>query len=166
VLQPQANDLDLVPGPGFDTGSGMATTKQIVHWLATHDREQGFTELKLDEVVRFSVPFVFGPGVELGIWASVMTDTDYAGESSDSQADFTPGLRWLGVEGAWIRESQFTTDISINSGSGVDWMQPVPEPSTAVLAILGALGLGWRLRARTGISAIESTQDRGPQHHA
>jgi len=102
----------------------------------------------LDEVVRLSIPFVFGQSFEMGIWASVMTDTDNVGDSSRSVADFNPGLNWLGVQGAWVRETRFTTDLSIRSDSGVDWMQPVPEPSTTVLAALGALVLAWRLQAR------------------
>ncbi len=145
LLQMQANDQDLAPGPGFDPGSGVANSSQMIFWGAFHDSARGSTSVALDETVRFSIPFVFGQAVEFGLWASAMTDTDYAGDSSDSLADFTPGIQWLGVEGAWIGRAGFTTDLSIKSASGVDWMQPVPEPSTAVLSALGALVLGWRL---------------------
>jgi hypothetical protein len=150
LLQAQANDQDQLPGPGFDAGSGSFTSgpRQLISWFAIHEKPQGFSAVALDEVVRFSIPFVFGQSFEMGIWASVMTDTDNLGDSSRSVADFNPGVSWLGVEGAWVRETRFTTDLSIKSDSGVDWMQPVPEPSTAVLAALGALVLGWRLRAR------------------
>jgi hypothetical protein len=148
LLQAQANDQDALPGPGFDAGSGAAVSQQVISWLASHEKPQGFSAVALDEVVRFSIPFVFGQSFEMGIWASVMTDTDNPGDSSSSVADFNPGLSWLGVEGAWVRETWFATDLSIKSDSGVDWMQPVPEPSTALLAALGALVLGWRLRAR------------------
>jgi hypothetical protein len=149
LLQAQANDQDQPPGPGFDAGSGNFTSApwQLISWFAIHEKPQGFSAVALDEVVSFSIPFVFGQSFEMGIWASVMTDTDNVGDSSRSVADFNPGLNWLGVEGAWVRETRFTTDLSIQSDSGVDWMQPVPEPSTAVLAALGALVLAWRLRA-------------------
>jgi hypothetical protein len=147
LLQAQSNDQDLPLGPGFAAGSGTANAQQLIQWFALHEKDRGFTAVTLDEVVAFSIPFVFGQTFEMGLWASAMTDTDYAGDSSDSLADFTPGLSWLGVEGAWVRETRFTTDLSIKSASGVDWMQPVPEPSTALLAVVGALVLGWRLRA-------------------
>lgn len=150
LLQAQTNDQDRPPGPGFDAGSGSFTSApwQLITWFATHDKPQGFSAVALNEVVRLSIPFVFGQSFEMGIWASVMTDTDNVGDSSRSVADFNPGLNWLGVQGAWVRETRFTTDLSIRSDSGVDWMQPVPEPSTAVLAALGALVLAWRLQAR------------------
>jgi hypothetical protein len=149
-LQAQVNDQDRPAGPGFDAGSGFAlpATNQLIGWLASHERDEGFTAVAISEVVRFSVPFTFGQSFELGLWASVMTDTDYAGDSSRSVADFTPGVTWLGIAGAWVRETRFTTDLSLTAQSGVDWMQPVPEPSTALLAAAGALMLAWRLRDR------------------
>jgi hypothetical protein len=164
MLQPQVDDQNLVHGPGFLSGSGVSSTTQLIYWGATHDSDRGHTALALDEEVRFSLPFVFGQPIEFGIWASVLTDTDYAGDSSDTLADLTPGIQWMGVDGAWIEGTRFTTSLSIKSGSGVDWMQPVPEPGTAVLAALGAWVLGLCAgpgRRRQGARLPSSNPRRG-----
>lgn len=81
----------------------------------------------VDDTVTFAVPFTFGTPFKLGVYAFAragLRSSGGQGGNSSSQTDFEEGLTWGGIAAVYVGTSP-TSDYTIDSGSGIDWSQPV-----------------------------------------
>lgn len=130
---------------GFDIGGSdlFATDRQRVAWSSTGSSRT------VDDVVTFAVPVILGQSFAWGVYATAMASaTSWASAPwvAAAAADFSPGLAYGGSAGLFVGGVAMD-DYTLNSASGIDWMQaaPVPEPGSWLLMLAG---IGWLARRR------------------
>ena len=110
----------------------------------------------VSQLLSFTTPIVFGQthllSLSLGTWASANArpagtpgspgyDTPV---NSSAAALFSNTAAWPGFHSVTLANGAAVQDWSVSSTSGVDYSQPVPEPGTGSLVLLGVLGLAAR----------------------
>jgi hypothetical protein len=110
----------------------------------------------VSQLLSFTTPIVFGQmnllSLSLGTWASANArpvgtpgspsyDTPV---NSSAAALFSNTTAWQGFHSVTLANGTAVQDWSVSSTSGVDYSQPVPEPGTGSLVLLGVLGLAAR----------------------
>jgi MYXO-CTERM domain-containing protein len=111
-----------------------------------------------DPIARFTsppVPFAFGIGIDLSVALSAVAQA-VAGEevvTSSADANLEGTLAWAGIAEVRDGADELVTEYSVTSESGVDWSQPVPEPTGGPCAMAALVGLAGaaRRRARTAL---------------
>jgi hypothetical protein len=105
----------------------------------------------LGTVLLASLPVVLGEPQSLSVHVQVAAQTG-SGIFSEAQTilaevDFSTTVQWLGTV-AVLDENENPIPISITSASGTDWTQPVPEPGTASMLLVGSATIVWMTRRR------------------
>jgi len=147
LLNGYKNEVELLNSvAGFDRGDSDAftTDRQRVAWSVHYN--VGRT---VDDVVTFAVPVTLGQSFVWGVYATGNASVGYAGigGNSTSELDFGDGLHYGGSAGLYIGGVAMD-GYTLQSASGVDWMQAaaVPEPGTWALWSAGLMIGVMRLR--------------------
>jgi hypothetical protein len=107
-------------------------------------------EAFLNRTNTFAVPFTFGTPFELRI--SLGAQTNARGEyGADCIADIGHTLAWGGISSVNDSTNAPVNNYNLSSGSGTDFTQPIPEPTTAALLLGGAAAGLLTLRRRRSI---------------
>lgn len=149
------SQLTIYGGAGtyFNHGASdpISTDRQSAYWgAATY--AGGTTEFRtINDAITLAVPFTFGQVFIFGVYAygsAGMRSSSGVPGLSSSMFDFAHTLAWGGI-GSVIHNDAPITGYSLTSGSGLDWANPisdpVPEPTTLALMLLGGVALiCWR----------------------
>ena len=109
--------------------------------------------LFLNRTNSFAVPFTFGTPFELKVQLSTLTNA--RGQfSADTIADLGHTLEWGGIVSVLDNGSLPVNNYTLSSGSGTDYSQSIPEPSTTLLFMVSGFALSLvRTRQRPSASA-------------
>lgn len=110
----------------------------------------------ISEPISFSIPVIFGTPFDLGVWIYSNLDPGVRSTATSATHDAAHTVFWNGTLS--VKDSGGNDlapgSFQLNSGSGANYLQPVPEPSSLVLfAAAGAFLAGSRvvrLGARPG----------------
>jgi hypothetical protein len=90
-----------------------------------------------------------GQWLPMSVELTASAQTSYEGgadtTSGEASFDLSHSLTWAGMTVSLAGVAQ--PGATVQSGSGFNYLQPVPEPSTGLLIGLGASFLAWRRRA-------------------
>ena len=134
--------------PGFDQGNsdGVVTDRQRVNWGASQNVSR-----VVDDLVTFAVPVTLGQSFVWGVYATASASVGFSGIAGNgsSRLDFIDGLQYGGAAGLFIGGVEMN-GYTLQSDSGIDWMQAaaVPEPAAWALWSAGLLTVVTRLRRR------------------
>jgi hypothetical protein len=113
--------------------------------------------ISLNTDLAFSVPFTFGTAFSLGVWMNSSLGVGQYGSPGTIQHNATNTLSWNGITS--IEDT--TTSTTVDPGdytafgdSGMNWIQPVPEPTSALLLAGSGLLLLARPRAEAPTLAV------------
>ena len=99
------------------------------------------------QVLNFTIPFTFGVPFDVAVQ---MLSSIQLGSNADYSLSHTASIAWGGATA--IQDSSFTNlnpgSYTFSSTSGTDYIAPVPEPSSLLLAVAGAVIAGAARRRR------------------
>jgi len=88
----------------------------------------------------FTVPFTFGTAFELDVSLALVTNA--RGQfGADSIADLGNTLEWGGIVSVNDNTNAPVSDYTLSSGSGTNYIAPIPEPSSTLLLVISGFGL-------------------------
>ena len=94
----------------------------------------------LGQPVSLTVPFTFGTtsSFEITLSASSNTSSEFG---ADTIANGENTLNWGGITSVNDSSNAPVINYTLISGSGANYLQPIPEPSVIALLVLGSVGL-------------------------
>ena len=111
-------------------------------------------------IFTYGVPFPIGMTGAAGTWSGAVSGV-LPGTTSNAAASsaFLRTFSWLGFVEVVDDQGNLVTDYRVTSETGIDWSQPVPEPSMRVLlatalAALAGLARTGRRRGRRGVHRL------------
>ncbi len=131
----------------------LGTSAQYGNWSVATYGTPPTASRTVNDSVTFAVPFTFGTPFKLGIYCvaqSGMRSSSGVPGNSTAESDFSTGLTWGGISAIYHNLTPLG-DYTIESGSGVDWSDPIAPPGDGDLngdgvvdgADLGALLAAW-----------------------
>ena len=94
--------------------------------------------LFLNRTNTFAVPFTFGIASELRVQLSTIT-TARTRFGADSISDLGHTLEWGGIVSVKDNSNNLVNNYTLTSGSGTNYIQPIPEPGAWALTAGGLL---------------------------
>jgi hypothetical protein len=100
-----------------------------------------YTGYPLNQMYTATIPITFG--VPFSMYVATWAQT-----TLNATTDMWNSVYWMGFAEVRDASGNLVTDYTVQSASGIDWSQPIPEPSgmLALLGGLGSLGVLWRRR--------------------
>ena len=100
-----------------------------------------YTGYPLNQMYTATIPITFG--VPFSMYVATWAQT-----TMDATTNMGNSVYWMGFAEVRDASGNLVTDYTVQSASGIDWSQPIPEPSgmLALLGGLGSLGVLWRRR--------------------
>lgn len=131
--------------PYIDRGNSdlISTDRQRFRWSVATDFVGDVDSKAVDDVVTLAVPVTYGQSFTLGIYAYAsagMRSSSGVPGSSSSSLDFSHSLYWGGISSMMVGGSP-APGFTVNSASGINWANPIPEPTSIAAIVLGAVGL-------------------------
>ena len=108
----------------------------------------GSTPISLGNDLAFSVGFTFGTAFDIGVWIRSYIEVGNYGTPGSILHDAV-SLTWNGISSVQDTTTATTLtpgDYTAMGSQGANFANPVPEPGTAVLALMG--GVGFLIRRR------------------
>lgn len=143
------SQLTIYNGAGayFSRGQSdlISTDRQYASWSASsYGYSENVASRTINDSITLAVPITYGTPFTLGIYAAgsagMRSSSGVAGNSL-ANLDFSNTLSWGGIMSVLDNTGAPVTGYSLISGTGIDWANPVPEPSTLSLLALGVLAM-------------------------
>ncbi len=137
---------NLLKNSFFDAGASdvVGTSMQYARWgVATYSHFESDSKTVADTVT-FSVPFTFGTPFTVELIGKVtagMRSSGFVDGFGTGTTDFPTGMTWGGVSGVYLDTLAPVGEFTIDSGSGVNWMDPFEPGPTGSPADLNGDGV-------------------------